>query len=139
MKCKRCGCEHIVKCGKRKGRQCYLCRNCGHQFVSVSGRHTLQEKQCAVLLYCLGLSFTAIAGVLSVHPSTILRWVCKYAKDNCGKPVPQGEIVIELDEMWHFLRSKKTKVWIWKAYCRSTRELIDWELGDRSEHVHVFA
>ena len=109
MKCKRCGGEHIVKCGKRKGEQCYLCRACKHQFVSVSGRHTLQEEQSAVLLYCLGLSFTAIAGVLFVHPSTVLRWVRKYAKDNCKKPVPQGEIVIELDEMWHFLHSKKQK------------------------------
>ena len=26
---------------------------------------------------------------------------------------------------------KKTKVWIWKAYCRNTKELIDWEVGDR--------
>jgi insertion element IS1 protein InsB len=26
---------------------------------------------------------------------------------------------------------KKTKVWIWKAYCRDTRQLIDWECGGR--------
>jgi hypothetical protein len=57
----------------------------------------------------LGLSFTAIAYVLFVHPSTIMRWIRKYAQDNCVKPVPQGEIVIELDEMWHFLHSKKQK------------------------------
>ena len=27
---------------------------------------------------------------------------------------------------------KKTQVWIWKAYCRTTGQLIDWECGDRS-------
>jgi IS1 family transposase len=27
---------------------------------------------------------------------------------------------------------KKNKLWIWKAYCRTTGTLIDWELGDRS-------
>ncbi|MDR0706332.1 MAG: helix-turn-helix domain-containing protein [Treponema sp.] len=106
MKCKRCGGEHVVKYGKRKGKQCYLCGQCKHQFVSAGGRHTLQEEQSAVLLYCLGMSFTAIANMLFVHPSTILRWVRKYAKDNRKKPVPQGKIVIDLDEMWHFLRSK---------------------------------
>ena len=27
---------------------------------------------------------------------------------------------------------KKNKCWIWKAYCRTTGELVDWEIGDRS-------
>jgi transposase-like protein len=108
MKCKRCQSEEIVKNGMREGKQCYLCRGCKHQFTSEKGWHTPQEEKIAVLLYCLGLSFTAIAQVLFVHPSTILRWVRKYAKENCEKPKPTGEIVVELDEMWHFVRSKKT-------------------------------
>jgi hypothetical protein len=36
-----------------------------------------------------------------------MRWVRRYANENCKKPEPQGEIVIELDEMRHFIRSKK--------------------------------
>jgi len=31
-----------------------------------------------------------------------------------------------------FYTVKKTKCWIWKAFCRTTGELIDWECGDRS-------
>ena len=31
-----------------------------------------------------------------------------------------------------FFSVKKTKLWIWKAYCRTTNELVDWECGDRS-------
>ena len=109
MKCKRCKSEKISKNGRRKGKQCYLCCECRHQFTSESGRHTPQEENIAVLLYCLGLSFTAIAQVLFVHPSTILRWVRKYAQENCEKSIPQGEIIVELDEMWHFVHAKKTK------------------------------
>ena len=109
MICKRCSSERIKKNGFRDGKQCYLCRDCKHQFISEFGRHTPQEEKMAVLLYCLGLSFTAIAQVLFVHPSTVLRWVRKYAHKNCKKPIPQGEIVIKLDEMWHFVHSKKTK------------------------------
>ena len=30
---------------------------------------------------------------------------------------------------------KKNKIWIWKAYCRTTGELIDWELGNRSSET----
>ena len=109
MICKRCGGERIKKNGLRDGKQCYMCHECRHQFISELGRHTPQEEKAAVLLYCLGLSFTAISQVLFVHPSTILRWVRKYAHKNCKKAVPQGEIVVELDEMWHFVHSKKTK------------------------------
>jgi len=30
-----------------------------------------------------------------------------------------------------FFRFKKNQVWIWKAYCRNTHQLIDWECGGR--------
>ena len=79
MKCKRCNSARILKNGKREGQQCYICKNCKHQFISEFGRHTPQEEQAAVLLHCLGLSFASIAQVLFVHPSTILRWVRKYS------------------------------------------------------------
>ena len=39
--------------------------------------------------------------------------------------------MLELDEMWHYL--KKNKLWIWKALCRDTGELIAWECGDRDK------
>jgi IS1 family transposase len=44
-------------------------------------------------------------------------------------------VVIELDEMWHFLQRKANKVWIWKAYDRTTGRLVDWECGDRDERT----
>ena len=30
-----------------------------------------------------------------------------------------------------FYKLKKNQVWIWKAYCRNTHQLIDWECGGR--------
>ncbi len=58
-----------------------------------------------------------------------------------GGGVAHAAVVVELDEMWHFLGTKSNKVWIWKAYKRETgkretgkREtgkLIDWECGGR--------
>ena len=37
--------------------------------------------------------------------------------------------------MWHYLGSKKNKLWIWKAYRRETGELIDWECGARDKET----
>jgi len=51
----------------------------------------------------------AIGRMLKVEPSTILYWVRNFALKTYEKPTPQGEVVIELDEMWHFLHSKKTR------------------------------
>jgi hypothetical protein len=49
----------------------------------------------------------AIGRMLNVEPSTILYWVKNFALRACEKPIPQGEVLVELDEMWHFLCSKK--------------------------------
>jgi hypothetical protein len=51
----------------------------------------------------------AIRRMLNVEPSTILYWVKNFALRTYEKPTPQGEVVIEFDEMWHFLCSKKTR------------------------------
>ena len=66
-----------------------------------------------------------------------------YAKTHCKKPEPGSAVIVELDEFWHFIESKK-KLWIWKAYeClwhagyRNRGRLIDWELGGREWLRHA--
>ena len=41
--------------------------------------------------------------------------------------------VLELDELWSFVRSKKKKRWVWLALCRRTRHVVAYAIGDRSE------
>jgi insertion element IS1 protein InsB len=77
---------------------------------------------------------TCIAGLLRVAPSTVQAWLEWVATEYAPKAVPSGTVVvIEIDEMWHYLHSKNHKLWIWKAIDHATGELIDWECGDRSE------
>jgi IS1 family transposase len=45
----------------------------------------------------------------------------------------QSEDVLELDELWSYVYSKKNEVWIWIALCRRTRQVVAWHYGDRSE------
>ena len=56
-------------------------------------------------------------------------------KKICIKLAPGSAILVELDEMWHYLGSKKNKLWIWKAYRQETGELIDWECGGRDRQT----
>ena len=88
-----------------------MCKDCRCKFVPTR-RHGKPEKDklLAVWLYLHGLSFRTIARFAKVSHKTIYDWVKCYAKENYTKPEPQGEaVIVELDEMWHFLQNKKTK------------------------------
>jgi insertion element IS1 protein InsB len=43
-----------------------------------------------------------------------------------------GEEVLELDELWSFVRRKSEKVWVWLALCRKTRQVVAFVIDERS-------
>jgi transposase-like protein len=111
MVCRKCGSSQCVKNGKRRGEQCYRCKDCGFQYTQAEhGAHSEAERNKAISLYLLGLSMRAIAKIFHVNVSTILRWIRNFARKTYEKLTPQGPVIIELDEMWHFIKSKKTSV-----------------------------
>ena len=42
---------------------------------------------------------------------------------------------MEMDELWTFVAKKKQPRWLWIALERSTRRVLAWVLGDRSEET----
>jgi len=108
--CKKCGSEHIIKAGKIDDNQRYRCKECGCQFQP--NRHKgkpEQTKRLAILLYLLGLSMRTIAKITKTDVHAVYRWIKAFAEENYVKPEPaSSEVVVELDEMWHYLHSKKT-------------------------------
>ncbi len=46
---------------------------------------------------------------------------------------PEEPAVLEVDELWSFVRYKKNKRWVWLALCRRTRQVVAYAVGDRSE------
>ena len=51
-------------------------------------------------------------------------------------PVPQktsGELILEADEMWSFVGSRREVWWIWVALDADTRRVVAMVAGDRSE------
>src|SRR5215207_1419522 len=107
--CKRCGSEEQVKNGLMRGKQRYLRKGCGLNFTDTPARgKPLALKAAAVLLYVSGLSMNRTAKLLGVSPPTIQAWLEQFAAAYAQKPEPEGRaVVIELDEMWHYL--KKTR------------------------------
>ena len=107
--CPKCQSIEVVKNGKVQGKQRYKCKSCSLQFTRLTPRgRPAQEKAMAVTLYTLGLSIRAIARLIGVSPTAVLKWIKTFAKTHYEKPAPGAAIIVELDEMWHYLGSKKT-------------------------------
>jgi len=88
----------------------HFCKKCGYQFVpTLQKGFAEQTKLTACLLYMSGLSLRTIARLLNTSAASVLSWVRKFALQHYEKPQPTSEtVVIQLDEMWHFLHLKKT-------------------------------
>ena len=110
LACKRCGGEEHTKNGFMRGKQRYRCRACGLNFTDTPPRGmSLQVKVTAVLLYVSGLSMNRTAKLLGVSTPSVMTWIEQFAKDHAPKPEPLGRaLVIELDEMWHYLKKSPT-------------------------------
>jgi transposase-like protein len=110
LRCKRCGAEEHVKNGLRRGKQRYLCKACGLNFTDTPPRGMpLRVKVTAVLLYLSGLSMNRTAKLLGVSTPTIMSWIERFAETYAQKPEPGARaVVVELDEMWHFLKKSGT-------------------------------
>lgn len=110
--CKACQGELVVKSGRIRNKQRWLCKSCGLHFVEGEGHPgpkpaSIEKKSFAMLLVCLGLSFRAAGLVVGVVRNTVMEWF----RDWAGKlELPKVEApldVVEFDEMHHFIKKKK--------------------------------
>ena len=110
MRCKRCGAEEHVRNGLRRGKQRYRCKGCGLNFTDTPPRGMpLRVKALAVLLYLSGLSMNRTAQLLGVSTPSVMAWIERFAEVHAQKPEPEGRaVVVELDEMWHYLKKSGT-------------------------------
>ncbi len=109
--CKRCGSAEHVKNGLMRGKQRYLCKACGLTFTDTPARgKPLALKAAAVLLYVSGLSMNRTAKLLGVSTPTVQAWLEQFAAAYAQKPDPEGRaVVIELDEMGHYLKKSPSR------------------------------
>ena len=110
LRYKACGSAEQVKNGFMRGKQRYRCKVCGLNFTDTPPRGMpFQLKVTAVLLYVSGLSMNRTAKLLGVSTPSVMTWIEQFAKEHAQKPEPEGRaVVVELDEMWHYLKKRPT-------------------------------
>jgi transposase-like protein len=106
--CPRCQSSHTVKNGSVKGKAKRRCRDCGYSFSRLTPRgKPVGVKIAAIMLYVHGLSMNVIARFMGVSNVAVLKWIRAFGQKQAVRP-PAGEaVIIELDEMWHYLQKKQ--------------------------------
>lgn len=110
MKCPDCTSTRVSKNGHRRGKQNYLCRDCGRQFIesySPKGYSEGTKAQC-LTMYVNGMGFRAIERVTGVNHNTIINWVKGATKNLATAPEHQETPEItQVDELESFVGKKK--------------------------------
>jgi len=135
MKCKYCGSENVVKNGKIREKQSYLCKNCGYRFY-LDGKFVRMKTDrniivSALNLYYDGLSLRKTQRNLEqvfgerVSQVTILNWLKKYSKLVKGFT---STLTPELSGYWHedetMIQCEGRNVWFWEMIDEETRFLV---------------
>ena len=114
-----CQSDTTGKNGIGRDKQRYQCKSGGCNFIigdSPINPATQLKRQTGVLFYSLGqASCRFLAKLLAVSPATTYQWVRQTAETLAEPVVSAGVKEIEIDQMWHFLHSKKdgsSKLWI---------------------------
>ena len=109
--CKRCRASDYVKNGNVRGLQRYRCRQCGCNFTATPPRgKPAAMKALTLLLYSMGnMSYRMIGRLLGTSHVSIHDWIRAEAEQLPEPEIPADLDLVMLDEMWHFIQSKKTK------------------------------
>lgn len=124
--CRHCGSTEVRRDGKMRGEQRYWCRGCRRTFtLKRRNDDRAVEKALAVLLYGTGkASFRYQAKLFNICPATAMNWVKRYASAVQEPEVSADLRHIEIDEMWHFLESKKTSCGFSRPLIATAAELL---------------
>jgi len=116
MECKKCKSERIIKNGQARNKQRYHCKSCGLNFVEGDERKGKNEekKRLAIKLYLENMGFRAIGRVLKVSNVAVLKWVRQAGElieayhQQRSKQEQEPVDVLELDELWHYVKKKRS-------------------------------
>ena len=101
-RCPKCGRDEKVKNGFNRGKQRYLCKNCGCNYTGTKNGYLDSVKQEAMKYYYMeGIGFRRIERLLHVSHVSVINWVRKAAKKIRDSETKEERTtdILELDEM----------------------------------------
>jgi len=134
LSCPHCQSAKISKNGKKSsGKQNYFCKSCGHQFI---GDHALTYKGCHSQVYkriqkmlVRGVGIRDAAAIENVSTNKVLSVLAE--SNHVIVPKQKYYSMLEVDELWTYVRDKSNKVWLIYAYDREGGEIVAFVWGKR--------
>ena len=118
--CKFCDSSNLVKNGKPKGIQRYLCKSCDREQIEGDKRIKYENKlkRCAIILYLEGNGIRAIARILSkifetkIYFQTISKWLKRAGQIveeevNAIQAIEKPIEIVEMDELFTYIKKNK--------------------------------
>jgi len=107
MKCRHCKSRNTRKNGKTKGKQRYLCKDCGRTFAGKPPKFSEKTKQKAIVMYLNNVGIRKIALFLECSPATVLYWIRqKHRKLTVSPEISTDKDIIEFDEIYTYCAKK---------------------------------
>ena len=144
--CPQCGSRVYKRNGHiHTGKQNHRCNACGRAFVLTPENSLITQEQRALIERVLleRISLRGIYRAVGVGLQWLLQFIVTrfqaapedlYVKPAVGAPrVILQRLEAELDELWSFVGKKANRQWVWIAMDASTRQVIAFHVGDRSQ------
>jgi lambda repressor-like predicted transcriptional regulator len=119
MKCPKCESTQIGKNGHHHGKQNYICKQCGRQFVeSYSARgYSHDARNICLKMRANGMGFRAIERETGISHNTIINWVRQANLPDISKPEEDSELALEFTQLDRLARVQifanlKRKGWL---------------------------
>ena len=135
MICKYCGSKSLVKNGKVRDKQSYLCKDCGHRIVNVKSFPNMKTESrviaTAIDLYYEGLSVRKVSNqikkIFGVQSSqvSVWNWIMKYStlvSEFVETFKPQLLGIYKVDET--AIKCKGLDAWFWEIIDEQTKFLV---------------
>ena len=111
--CPHCNTTALVKAGRNpSGSQRYQCKVCRRYHTPQPNPqgYTEAQRRRALELYLEGNGLRRIARLLKMHHQTIANWITQHQMQlPPTPPQPSASAVVELDELYTFVATKKTE------------------------------
>ena len=131
--CSHCSDSNYCKSGFVSGEQRYNCKSCCRSFTMKPRRISKEKKYFSVLLYLNNVGVRRIARLLNIGPASVLRFIKAAEKDLKNKIIPlvqKEPDIIELDEIYTYVKKKTNRVAIWTAYSRRQKRIVAFSIGN---------
>lgn len=128
--------KKCVKNGISYGKQRYLCKSCKRSFVESYEYNACQVNTNSTIKKYLkeGCGIRSIARLLKISVTTVLKKILLLAKEISRPMIMMGK-EYEMDELRTYVRYKDNQVWVAYAIRRDTKEVIDFNIGPRTNNM----